>query len=84
MTVPAVPSTVTQEPVGVRRVAVVTSAWHVRAPYLFAPYRRHGLRVDMVRAEPLTGWGHLLAGELAAFPAAPRRRREAYAAVRVP
>ena len=30
---------------GVREVTVVTSAWHVRAPYMFAPWRRHGLRV---------------------------------------
>jgi glucosamine-6-phosphate deaminase len=31
---------------GVRRVTVVTSAWHIRARRAFAPYRRHGLRVD--------------------------------------
>jgi uncharacterized SAM-binding protein YcdF (DUF218 family) len=34
---------------GVRRVSVVTSAWHVRAPWFFAPYRRRGLRVAWVR-----------------------------------
>src|SRR3954471_13086921 len=50
---------------GVRRVDVVTSAWHLRAPYLFAPYRRHGLHVELHRAEPLRGWAHLLGGELA-------------------
>ena len=68
----------------IRRVAVVTSAWHVRAPFFFAPYRRHGLEVDLVRAEPLQGWGHLLAGELAGVARAPRRRREAFAAVHLP
>jgi hypothetical protein len=30
---------------GVRRVTVVTSRWHVRAPYFFSPYRRFGLDV---------------------------------------
>ncbi len=68
----------------IRRVAVVTSAWHVRAPFFFAPYRRFGLKVDVVRAEPLQGWGHLLAGELAGVARAPRRRREAFAAVDPP
>ena len=28
----------------VRRVTVVTSAWHLRAPFFFAPYRTLGLR----------------------------------------
>src|SRR6185436_3335934 len=30
---------------GIREVTVVTSAWHVRAPYMFAPWREHGPRV---------------------------------------
>ena len=68
----------------IRRVAVVTSAWHVRAPFFFAPYRDHGLEVDIVRADPLQGWGHLLAGELAGAPRAPRRRPEAFAAMHLP
>ena len=29
----------------VRRVTVVTSAWHLRALYFFAPYRALGLRL---------------------------------------
>lgn len=69
---------------GIRRVSVVTSPWHVRAPLLFAPYRSHGLQLDVVRARPLRHWGHLLAGELRGLPRVRRRRREAMAAVRLP
>jgi hypothetical protein len=29
-----------------RHVAVVPSAWHLRVPWFFAPYRRYGLRVS--------------------------------------
>lgn len=69
---------------GVRRVVVVTSLWHVRAPFFFAPYRRHGLAVELRPARPLRGWGHLLAHELRQAPLAPRYRRAAFAAVRLP
>ena len=31
----------------IRRVTVVTSAWHLRAPYFFAPYRVFGLRLGL-------------------------------------
>jgi glucosamine-6-phosphate deaminase len=34
----------------VRRVTVVTSAWHLRAPYFFAPYRPLGLRLSFAWA----------------------------------
>ncbi len=30
---------------GVSRVTVVTSSWHLRAPYFFRHYRNHGLHV---------------------------------------
>jgi glucosamine-6-phosphate deaminase len=61
---------------GIRRVGLVTSPWHVRAPLLFAPYRSHGLELGLVRARPLRGWGRLLAAELRGLPGVPRRRRE--------
>ena len=32
---------------GIRRVTVVTSDYHLRAPYLFRPYESYGLRVDV-------------------------------------
>ena len=69
---------------GVRRVSVVTSAWHLRTPYFFAPYRGYGIDVKMVPAAPLRGWGHLLAEELGLAPGAPLQRRAAMGAVRLP
>src|SRR4051794_16429887 len=62
---------------GIRHVTVVTSPWHIRAPYFFAPYRRFGLRVHLAPARPLRHWRHLLAHELRALPAAPAQRRAA-------
>ena len=69
---------------GVKRVSVVTSAWHLRTPYFFAPYRDHGLELDMVPAAPLRGWGHLIAEEVGLFPGAPLQRSAAMGAVRLP
>jgi hypothetical protein len=37
----------------VERVSVVTSLWHLRAPYFFAPYRAFGLELDLCPARPL-------------------------------
>jgi len=67
-----------------RRVSVVTSLWHLRTPYFFAPYRSFGLRLDMVPARPLRGWTHLLAEELGGLAGMPRQRRAAMDAVRLP
>ena len=36
----------------VRRVTVVTSAWHVRTPFFFAPYRALGLRLSFAPRVP--------------------------------
>jgi glucosamine-6-phosphate deaminase len=66
------------------RVSVVTSIWHLRAPYFFAPYRAFGLDVDMRPARPLRGWAHLLAEEVGGFAGMARQRRSATAAVRLP
>jgi glucosamine-6-phosphate deaminase len=66
------------------RVSVVTSLWHVRAPYFFAPYRRFGLEVDACPARPLRGWAHLLSEELGGLAGMPRQRRAAMDAVRLP
>lgn len=67
----------------VRRVTVVTSVWHVRAPYFFAPYRALGLRLSF--APEATGpWVRLLARELSHARHARGRRRRAMAAVRLP
>jgi glucosamine-6-phosphate deaminase len=67
----------------VRRVTVVTSGWHLRAPYFFAPYRLFGLRLSF--AWTLHGrWGRMLAHELREAPAMRRERRGALAAMRLP
>ena len=69
---------------GITRVTVVTSLWHVRARYFFAPYRDFGLVVDHRFAPPLRGWPHLLAEELGGLAGAHRQRAAAMRAVRVP
>jgi glucosamine-6-phosphate deaminase len=61
-------------------VTVVTSAWHVRAPYFFATYRRFGLTIDADPARHHGPWLRMLAHELHELPAMPRERREALAA----
>ena len=69
---------------GVRRVTVVTSAWHVRAPYHFAPYRRHGLELGFRRAWAQGRWPQMVANELVQIPVMPRDRRRAFARLRLP
>ena len=64
---------------GIERVTVVTSFWHLRAPYFFAPYREHGLRVRARSEWRGLGWPRLLASELVKLPAAPRARQRAWA-----
>ena len=66
------------------RVSVVTSLWHLRAPYFFAPYRAFGLQLELRPARPLRGSGHLLAEELGGMAGMARQRRAAMDAVRLP
>jgi hypothetical protein len=63
---------------GVRSVTVVTSAWHVRTPWFFAPYRRAGLRVAHRNEWRGPGWARLLASEAVKLPHAPGERRRAW------
>ena len=63
---------------GIRDVTVVTSAWHVRAPYMFAPWRDHGLRVRFA-VDWHGDWPRMLSRELHEGRAATRERREAFA-----
>jgi uncharacterized SAM-binding protein YcdF (DUF218 family) len=65
----------------VRHVIVVSSAWHVRVPWFFAPYRRFGLHVGYRAAFFHGNWPRMLRQELRQAPRAARRRREAMAAV---
>jgi len=67
----------------IRRVTVVTSAWHVRAPYFFAPYRIFGLRLAF-RWTPHGNWPRMLWHELRSLPALRRERRRAMAEMRLP
>jgi glucosamine-6-phosphate deaminase len=67
----------------IRRVTVVTSAWHVRAPYFFAPYRALGLRLSFAWAfhgrSPRLLWH-----EVREARAMRRERRRAMAEMRLP
>jgi uncharacterized SAM-binding protein YcdF (DUF218 family) len=64
---------------GIRRVTVVSSAWHVRVPYFFAPYRDYGLALRF-RASVLHGnWPRMLAEEMRGARRARARRRAAWA-----
>jgi glucosamine-6-phosphate deaminase len=67
----------------IRRVTVVTSAWHLRAPYFFAPYRTLGLRLRFAWTAH-GDWPRMLWHELWSLPAARRARRRAMAEMRLP
>jgi glucosamine-6-phosphate deaminase len=67
----------------IRRVTVVTSAWHLRAPYFFAPYRVFGLRLSF-RLTSHGSWPRMLAHELRNLPVLRRERRQAMAEMRLP
>ncbi|TMM17527.1 MAG: hypothetical protein E6F96_08420 [Actinobacteria bacterium] len=67
----------------VRRVTVVTSAWHIRAPYFFAPYRTLGLRLSFSWA--VHGpWARMLWQELHGARAMRGQRRRAMTQMRLP
>jgi hypothetical protein len=66
------------------RVSIVTSLWHLRTPYFFAPYRAFGYELSLCPARPGRGWAHLLAEELGGLAGMPRQRRAAMDAVRLP
>jgi len=67
----------------ISRVTVVTSAWHLRAPYFFAPYRVFGMRLSF-RFSARGNWPRMLWHELRQLPAARRERRRAMAETRLP
>jgi hypothetical protein len=65
------------------RVTVVTSVWHIRTPYFFAPYRLLGLRLSF-RLAP--GWtsAEVLLEEILGLLRMRGQRRRAMAAMRLP
>jgi glucosamine-6-phosphate deaminase len=67
----------------IRRVAVVTSPWHVRARYFFEPYRSYGIAPSFMPTPSMAGWQ---AGrhELARLHTIRTQRRRAFADVRLP
>ena len=67
----------------IRRVAVVTSPWHVRTPFFFAPYRRYGIAPSFRPVPSFVGW-RATWRELASLPAMRARRRQAFAEVQLP
>jgi glucosamine-6-phosphate deaminase len=68
----------------VRHVVVVSSWWHVRVAWFFAPYRRFGLQVSQRRSFARRGWPRLLLRELREAPRARAERRAAMAATHRP
>jgi glucosamine-6-phosphate deaminase len=67
----------------VRRVTVVTSAWHIRAPYFFAPYRTLGLHLSFSWA--VHGpWPRMLWQELRGTRSMRAQRRLAMTQMRLP
>jgi hypothetical protein len=68
----------------VRRVVVVTSAWHLRAPWFFAPYRRFGLEVIYRFSFAHGHWPRMLAEELRGARRVRTQRAAAMAAWRSP
>jgi DUF218 domain len=66
---------------GIGHVSVVTSAWHIRTPWFFAPYRRYGLDVRWVREWRGGDFLPMAADELRKARAAPGERRRAWRSV---
>jgi DUF218 domain len=67
----------------IRRVTVVTSGWHIRTPYFFAPYRMLGLRLSFAWT-PHGPWPRMLAHELRQAPAMRAERHRAMGEMRLP
>jgi glucosamine-6-phosphate deaminase len=65
------------------RVTVVTSGWHLRAPYHFWAWRRYGLEVSFA-FDRHGDWRRMLGHELRGLPSMARERREALAAMALP
>jgi glucosamine-6-phosphate deaminase len=67
----------------IRQVVVVTSPWHLRAPYFFAPYRAYGITTIFRPAPSLVGWKAMWR-ELAHMGHIRGQRRQAFAELRLP
>jgi glucosamine-6-phosphate deaminase len=67
-----------------RRVTVVSSAWHLRVPWFFAPYRGFGLDVSYRASFAHAGWRRLLAREAREAARAGSERRAAMVGLHLP
>jgi glucosamine-6-phosphate deaminase len=67
-----------------RQVIVISSAWHIRVPWFFAPYRDFGLDVSYRPSFAHGSWPRMLAHELRQARRAPAQRRAAMAAMQPP
>lgn len=65
-------------------VTVVSSPWHLRVPWFFAPYRRFGFDVSYRPSAPHGQWRRMLREELRGARHAPARRRAAMAGMDPP
>ncbi len=65
-------------------VTVVSSPWHLRVPWFFAPYREFGFDVSYRPSAAHGQWGRMLREELRGARHAPARRRAAMAAMHPP
>jgi hypothetical protein len=66
-----------------RRVTVVTSGWHIRAPYHFRAWRRYGLEVGFA-FDRHGDWRRMLANELSGMRTMRSERHRALAAMALP
>ena len=66
------------------RVTVVSSPWHLRVPWYFAPYREYGFDVSYRPSAPHGQWRRMLAEELRDLRRARPRRRAAMASMHPP
>lgn len=69
---------------GIHRVTVVTSRWHLRAPYFFAPYRDLGLELSFRYVNLHGPWLRMIRRELLGLRGARSQRRRAYADMCLP
>jgi glucosamine-6-phosphate deaminase len=67
-----------------RRIVVISSAWHIRVPWFFAPYRHLGLYVEYRPTFTDGSWPRMLAHELRQARRVRRQRRSAMTAMRPP
>jgi glucosamine-6-phosphate deaminase len=66
------------------RVTVVSSPWHLRVPWLFAPYRDFGFDVGYRPSAPHGDWRRMLGVEIRGARRVRARRRAAMAAMHPP